>query len=384
MHYGFISAQYLPTAGGVERYTWNLARRLSAAGNRVTVVTSALPGLPERETDADGIEIWRLPSFLLMGGRLPVIRKNRRFSEMEKELWAEPFDFCVINTYFYPLCLYAARRTKKLGIPSICVNHGSAWLMTGNPIAALAGQIYERFAAGTMRRRCKRFYGVSQAACTWLETFGIRADGILTNAVDPEEVRRTAQQGEPDWRAKLGLAADAPVIAFVGRMIPEKGVHTLMQALPEIRSAVPGAALIMAGGGALLESVRASAVLGLYAVGGLAYADSLSLMCQADVFCLPTRSEGFACTVLEAAALGCPIITTATGGSPQLLPDESFGILLPDRTPENTAKACIRALQDAAWRRKAAENAARRLEENYTWDRAAAALETIREGGNTT
>ena len=59
--YCFFSAQYLPTMGGVERYTYNLARRLIAKGNRVTVVTSNIQGLPAHEV-SEGIEIYRLSS----------------------------------------------------------------------------------------------------------------------------------------------------------------------------------------------------------------------------------------------------------------------------------------------------------------------------------
>ena len=55
----FFSAQYLPTVGGVERYTFNLARRVGAAGHTALVVTSALPGLPEDETDEYGIRLLR-------------------------------------------------------------------------------------------------------------------------------------------------------------------------------------------------------------------------------------------------------------------------------------------------------------------------------------
>ena len=57
MTFCFFTTQYLPTPGGVERYTWNLARRCLAAGHRALVVTSSLPGLPARETDVDGIEL---------------------------------------------------------------------------------------------------------------------------------------------------------------------------------------------------------------------------------------------------------------------------------------------------------------------------------------
>ena len=75
----FFSAQYLPTVGGVERYTYNLARRVVKAGHKALVVTSALPGLPDHETDAEGIEILRLPVWPLMNGRFPVLRPGRDF-----------------------------------------------------------------------------------------------------------------------------------------------------------------------------------------------------------------------------------------------------------------------------------------------------------------
>ena len=85
----FFSTQYLPTPGGVERYTWNLARRCVAAGHRALVVTAALPGLPARQTDADGIEIFRLPSWPVMGGRFPVLKP---FAPADA-LWAQDIDF---------------------------------------------------------------------------------------------------------------------------------------------------------------------------------------------------------------------------------------------------------------------------------------------------
>ena len=93
----FFSTQYLPTPGGVERYTWNLARRCVAAGHRALVVTASLPGLPARERDADGIEIYRLPSWPVMGGRFPVLKP---FADAD-DLWAQGIDFAVIQTRMY-------------------------------------------------------------------------------------------------------------------------------------------------------------------------------------------------------------------------------------------------------------------------------------------
>ena len=111
----FFSTQYLPTPGGVERYTWNLARRGVAAGHRARVATASLPGLPARETDPDGIEIFRLPSYPVMGGRFPVLHP---FVDAG-DLWAQDIDFAVIQTRMYPQSVWASRRWSSTTLPVI-------------------------------------------------------------------------------------------------------------------------------------------------------------------------------------------------------------------------------------------------------------------------
>ncbi len=364
----FFAAQYLPTAGGVERYTYNLAKRVVAAGNKAVVVTSALPGLPSHEIDLDEIEVFRLPSFLWMGGRFPAIKFGKTFSELTKEIWDKKIDFCVINTYFYPLSLYAAAQVKRRGIKAIAINHGSAYLMTGNPFIALCGKIYEHCAARFVAWKCPDIYGVSGAACAWMETFGIQTQAILSNAIDPQEVQQIAHTEQFDWRAEYDLAKEVKIIAFVGRLIPEKGVLSLAAALPEIQKLQPSTVMILAGEGALYDTLQTAQVKGLYLAGKQTYAKTLALFAQSDVFCLPTRSEGFACTVLEAAALHCPIATTATGGSPQLLKDEMHGILMSDMSPSAVVSACEKALCDETWRTQAADKTYQVLTDCYTWE----------------
>lgn len=386
--YLFFAAQYLPTAGGVERYTYNLASRMVVAGHRAIVVTSALPNLPAQETDPEsGIEIFRLPAFLLMGGRFPVIKPNKAFFTLAKTIWANTIDFCVINTYFYPLSIYAARKTKRHAIKSIVVNHGSAYLMVGNPITAFLGKVYEQIAARLVHRACPAIYGVSGAACDWMQTFGIYTDKILSNAIDPAEVQALAagENSKWDWRAAYQLPADCKIISFVGRLIPEKGVQSLAAALPEIRKICPDAVMILAGEGLLYETLDAMHVEGLYLAGKQPYERTLALFAQSDLFCLPTRSEGFACTVLEAAALHCPIATTATGGSPQLLRDETHGVLLADMSPEAVVSACTKALAQGDWREIAAAKTYTVLTEHYTWAQVAKQLLAMpQESGDAT
>lgn len=363
----FFSAQYLPTTGGVERFTNHLARKLIQHGHHVIVATSSLEALPAYEIDADGIEIFRFPSWPFMNGRLPLLRLNGEFHRLESQLWAHSIDCCVINTYFYPLSMYAAKQTHQRKLPALILNHGSAWLMTGNRLLEFAGQLYERTAAGLCRHYCSHFYGVSAAAEQWMQTFGVTAEGIITNAVDPEEIIKS-KNPNVNWRVRLGLSETAKLIAFVGRMIPEKGVDQMIAAMSSIRQVHPNTFLVMAGTGPLLEKYTRTAPEGVFLLGAQPYPDVLALLNQADLFCLPTRSEGFACTVLEAAALSCPILTTATGGSPQLLADPDHGILLPDMEAATISKACIQALEEPNWRKTAASLTQTRLQSEFTWD----------------
>lgn len=363
----FFSAQYLPTTGGVERYTFNLAEKLISQGHTVIVVTSALKNLPAHETDEHGIEIFRLPVWPFMNGRLPLLRPGKEFCQLAKKIWARRIDHCVINTYFYPLSMYAASQIHQRKIPAIIINHGSAWLMTGNYVLELAGKIYERFAAKLCNHYCNRFYGVSAAAKDWLKTFSISSQGTITNAIDPPGVIAEANL-HLDWRRQLSLPEDAKIIAFIGRMIPEKGTQQMISAMELIRRSHPNAYLLMAGTGPLFDKFQSNAPEGVFLLGNQSYPDVLALLSQADIFCLPSRSEGFACTVLEAAAMGCPIITTATGDSPQLLAGGRYGVLLPDAEPSTICNACIQALENPIWCQNAAALTKKQLLENYTWD----------------
>ena len=365
----FFSAQYLPTVGGVERYTYNLAKRVAAAGHSPIVVTSALPGLPDYE-ESEGIQIYRLPALLPMNGRFPVPRPGAAFRRLAAQLWAQPIDFCLIQTRFYPLSLYAARQAHRRHIPAIVVDHSTGHMPMGSGPVAWAAHAYEHLACRILRRCGVRFYGVSQAVCRWLGHFGLEPDGQLYNAVDPAELRAIAHA--PDavcWRSRLGLSPGQPLVAFAGRIIPEKGVGELMEAFRTLE--VPGAALAVAGDGPMMDQLRANCPPHVHLLGSLPYPQTLQLIAQADLYCLPTRyAEGFPTTFLEAAACGCPILTSITGGSGELLPDHSYGVQLEQPDAEHLRTELTRLLgpEAAPWRDQAARKTGQRLEELFTWD----------------
>ncbi|MBS6646048.1 MAG: glycosyltransferase family 4 protein [Clostridiaceae bacterium] len=359
MTFCFFSAQYLPTPGGVERYTWNLARRCVAAGHRALIVTSALPGQPSRERDSDGLEIFRLPALPVMGGRFPVLRPFAPAAD----LWAQKIDFAVIQTRMYTQSIWAARQCKRRGIPALVIDHSTGYMMRGG-LGGLLGRWYEHLACGLIRRCGFPFYGVSRDVCRWLETFGIQAAGTLPNAVDPAELAVLARE-EPrtDWRQRLQVPPGGHLILFVGRLIPEKGALCLAKAMERL----PGCVLAVAGTGPEEEALRA---LGgpVRVLGALPHRQIVQLLDQADCYCLPTRyAEGFPTTLLEAAACRCPILCTHTAGTGELLPDDSYAAFLEDTDPHTLADALGTLLSAPESARDRAERAFCNLSAHFTW-----------------
>ena len=366
MTFCFFTAQYLPTPGGVERYTWNLARRCVAAGHRALIVTSALPGLPARERDEWGLEIYRLPALPVMGGRFPVLRPFAPAAD----LWAQGIDFAVIQTRMYTQSVWAARQCRRRGIPALVIDHSTGYMMHGG-LGGVLGRWYEHLACGIIRRCRFPFYGVSGDVCRWLKTFGITAAGTLPNAVDPAELTAlaTAEPVTP-WRQKLEVPADGHLIAFVGRLIPEKGALRLAEAVQQL----PGCVLAVAGTGPEEEALRA---LGgpVRVLGALPHPQIVQLLHQADCYCLPTEyAEGFPTTLLEAAACGCPILCTHTAGSGELLPDENYAVYLEDTRPETLTAGLQQVLRDPDAARTRAARALENLTARFTWQAVYTAL----------
>lgn len=355
----FFSAQYLPTPGGVERYTWNLARRCVAAGHTALVITSALPGLPAYEKDEHGIEIYRLPALLLMKGRFPVLLPTAG-----KQIWARQPDFCVIQTRMYTQSVWAARQCRRRGIPALVIDHSTGYMLHGGLVGAL-GTLYEKLACGMVRRCGFPFYGVSGDVCRWLQNFGITAAGRLPNAVDPDELNAPPADDAPltDWRGEFGLQ-NKRLAAFVGRLIPEKGAAKLIEAI----QTMPGWAAVLAGTGPELDALRSACGPNVHCVGALPHREIIGLLRQADCYCLPTEyAEGFPTTLLEAAACHCPLVTTATAGTAELMPGEGYGVLLPDNSPA-AIRAGLEELFAEPGRAAACSDAAyRNLCGHFTW-----------------
>lgn len=367
-----FSAVYPPHLGGVEAFTQGLARALVSRGDEATVVTNDTEGLGTGLSDEGGVSVLRLPCRPLLGGRFPVARgaaARRALAELD----GRDFDGVLVNTRFYPHSLLGMAFARERGLAPVVLDHGSAYLTFGSPALDMAVRAYEHAVTRWGRRYHGRYFGISEKSAAWLGTFGLRADGVITNAIDAASYRASASGR--DLRSELGVGPGQLLVAFVGRLIPEKGVRALVEASRDERLAGAGVVLALAGDGPLAPEVAAAEGACLRALGRLSREDTAALLSQANLLCLPTRSEGFSTTLLEAAACGCPALVTDVGGARELIPDDSFGRIMPDASSETIVRELLalaaRASELPAMGRRCQE----RAEGLFSWDATAAAVE---------
>ena len=345
-HFCFFSALYVPHMGGVERYTYNLARELIKMGHRVTVVTSNTEQTPGYSRSEEGIEVYALPCFPLLNGRLPIPKKNGAYRALFQKLALEKYDAVIINTRFYFHSLIGAIFAKKHGIPSIVIEHGSAHLKMGaKPLDLLCGW-YEHGITALLKRYCTDFYGVSDAACKWLSHFGISAKGILYNAVPEAEIEALLASREISFREKYNIPKDAPVFSFIGRLVAEKGAKSAVDGfLRACAKTVQKPYLIVAGDGALFETLSEKQTEHILFLGAVPYAQAIALHRESDFYLLPSDSEGFCSSVLEAIVCDSVVVATNVPGVSPIISDGESGILLKENSAEAVEEGVLRALQ---------------------------------------
>jgi len=192
----------------------------------------------------------------------------------------------------------------------------------------------------------------------------------------------------PQARRALGLPADVPILLFVGRIQPLKGVDVAVRALAAM-TARRDAHLVVVGGPSgprgdehLAQVEKLVTTLGVaervHFVDPQPHELLSTYYRAADVCVVPSRSESFGLVALEAAACGTPVVAAAVGGLTTLVDDGHTGFLVDDPTPAAFAAAATAVLDDALLAERCATAAVVRAR-HYTWAQSAALLRATYE-----
>lgn len=237
--------------------------------------------------------------------------------------------------------------------------HAPAVVMCDRSIDAWKGRVL-RGADRVLYRRADAVVGNSQAV----------VDAAVSRGADPTRalvIPNAVDVPEPDARPR-----EPDLIAYVGRLHPDKGPDVALEAFARLADDHPSARLVLAGP-AVQPVERELAARLRHRIVALGVADRVDLpgpladptllLNRAAVLVLPSRTEGLSNVLLEAIVCGTPVVATAVGGTPEVVRDRETGRLVPPEDPEALTRALAEVLaQPTVARRWAARGRAEVVE----------------------
>lgn len=271
-------------------------------------------------------------------------------------------------------------RANRIAVVHTCELYSNIFGLPGAALASVPVRIGSRrgFVETPGLQRLQRIaYGAahrvvanSQAAAGQLRSEGVPAAKIVVvpNGIDPDIFPPRSYSARPRR------------IALVACLRPEKRIDVLIAAAPRILARYPDAEFLIVGDGssrdalvALARSTGAGARIRF-----LGHRDDVpSVLAEADAFVLPSQSEAFPNSIIEAMASGLPVVATAVGGIPELVADGTTGRLVPPGDADALADAIVHVLENPGRAAEYGRAGRRRVEQSYSYTRMVEQFEAL-------
>jgi glycosyltransferase involved in cell wall biosynthesis len=302
-----------------------------------------------------GIEPTRVPIKSMLSPRC-IMRVRRHIAAHSPD---------VVHTHLGWSDVVGGVAARSLGIPCVSTVHEMDWTPS-----SLRERAHMHVMALARRRCAGRVIVVSDTA----------REAYLSPGWDkPERVERVyngvAGNAQPGAgravREELGIAADAPVVAMLSALRPEKAHDVALDAVARLLPRHPGLRLLIVGdGGSRAEIERLAEPLGDAVIMPGYRDDVMAVLDAADLLLHPSHIEAFPTALLEAMAASLPIVATAVGGIPEIVRDGETGVLV-EGPPDagRVAEAVADLLADPARRARLAAAGRARFDAEFTLDR---------------
>jgi glycosyltransferase involved in cell wall biosynthesis len=342
-----IISAYHPIVGGAERQLAQLATIMREDGVDVRVVTRIRPGLPADEQVA-GVPVHRVGA---PGAPRPLAAAAFVAGAVRRALALKP-DVIHCHSMWTP-ALSGALAKRLTGTPLLAkpMRGGEAATIAAGPLGA------RRLA---MLARCvDRFVVISREIDDELGGLGVEAERrvFIPNGVDFGRFAPVAASEKAALRERLGLPIDAVLAVFAGRLSAQKRLPLLLDAWADVAPTTPGALLLIAGAdrrfGLPEREVVPPERLRAPGVRALGHVDDMpALFRAADIFVLPSASEGLSNALLEACASGLAVIASRTGGTTDFVEHGRNGLLFDIDDRAGLTRALGNLCADAALRER--------------------------------
>ena len=369
-------------AGGMNVYVRELVSSLAQAGVDATVFVRRRDHAPEVVEVEPGFRVVHVPAGPLDLDKESLPSVVEKFADGVRS-WLDVRPVDVLHANYWLSGVAGHRLKHQLDLPLVCTFHTLARVKaeTGDPepqrridaeaeVVSCADVITAN--SVTEAQQLARLYGADPE----------RID-VVPPGVDSALFSVGSQRGA---RAALGLGHE-PVLLFVGRIQPLKGLDIAVEALAELRASRPDALLLAVGGASGPDGEAELRRLGA-AVRSYEMEDRVKLVAAqphhllstyyraADVCLVPSRSESFGLVALEAAACGVPVVAADVGGLRVLVDHGRTGIRVAGRDPSRYA-AAVRSLLDDAVLAESMGRGGAQMAGRYSWTATAGRLRRI-------
>src|SRR2546422_5286487 len=364
--------------GGISTHVYHLSKSLVCKGNTVHVLTFDFPNT-QPEDVVEGVSISRVESagvsqtdFLLW-----IYSMNSLMIERGKRLLRDQA-FDLVHAHDWMVGRAALELNKSSGIPLVATVHATEIGRRAGLYDDYQRKIHE--IEQLLIQYSEQVICCSQYMLRHLKVnFGAPPDkiSVISNGVDMSQFDSEKNDGrELRQKLSLGTRPAEKVVLYVGRLVEEKGLHTLIEAFEILNQENVGATLIIAGEGPIKEElmteVRQRGLEEVIRITGFVdEATLIALYRSSNIFVLPSDYEPFGISVLEAMAARIPVVVSDVGGLSEIVEHGVTGLKVQPRDPVSLAASIRRLLEEESLARELTQKAYLMAGERYRWDHAA-------------
>ncbi len=352
-----VSDVYFPRVNGVSTSIMTLRRELKNAGHQVTLIAPAYG-----QNEASEPDIIRIPGRKVVMDPEDRLMSASDLRQLSTTLANQTFDLVHIHTPF--IAHYTGiRLAREMGIPCVETYHTFFEEYLYHYVPFLPRALMRYTARHFSRRQCQDIDGLilpSVAMQEALQRYGVTTfSEIIPTGI---ELADFSSCSGSHFRQSHGIDADRPVVVYVGRVAFEKNIEFLLMMLSQLRHSLPDVLLVIAGEGPAERKLkRLTEALNLSEqvlfVGYLERSTELpSCYCAGDAFVFASRTETQGLVLLEAMALGVPVVSTAIMGTRDILNAERGCRIAPD-DPVQFAETLHRVLTNRELRQRLSDEA---------------------------
>lgn len=365
-----LSWEYPPrTVGGLARHVYDLTGALSAVGEEVHLITCGEPGLREYE-EVDGVNVYRVipyqisaPDFVTWVAQLNVAMLERAIPIVSD------LSMQVLHAHDW-LVAYAARALKHAcRLPLVATIHATEYGRNyglHNDTQRHISDIEWWLTYEAWRVICCSHYMKNEVR----HVFQLPEDKVrvVPNGVDPAAFAVRNPRADRNRYA----APDEQIVFYVGRLVREKGVQVLLDAVPKVLSRHPRTKFVIAGKGPYAEQLHRQAVhTGIadrvYFTGYIDDETRNSLYGWASAAVFPSLYEPFGIVALEGMAARAPVIVADTGGLSEIVEHGVDGLKFYPGNSQSLADMICWLLQDAQLAENLRRRAFQKVREQFNW-----------------